>query len=101
MTKHDEVMKFISRFTSGDKKAAVEECFTCGCCYWFAHILKYRFQGEIVYDEIENHFGCKIGDIVYDITGDVTAKYKWITWFQLLIRDDLLYRRILRDCVNF
>lgn len=28
-------------------------------------------------DYVANHFGCKIQERVYDITGDVTEQYKW------------------------
>lgn len=54
-----------------------------------------------MYDQVENHFGCRIGDIVYDITGDVTNKYKWETWGSVRREDELLAKRINRDCINF
>lgn len=102
-------MKFIHRFTQGGKNKGIIETFTCGCCFWFAFILHERFYDpnawnqdlEIMYDQIENHFGCRIDGIVYDITGDVTEKYKWETWISLINEDELLAERIIRDCVEF
>lgn len=98
----NEVMNFIDRFTSGEKQAAVEECFTCGCCFWFAHILVSRFpQGSIAYDQIMNHFGCLIDGRVYDITGDVTDCYRWDGWALVCMQDAALANRVERDCIYF
>ena len=97
----NDILKFISRFTYGDRKAAVEECFTQGCCFWFAYILKRRFYGTIVYAEVDNHFGCRIWDRVYDITGDITEQYVWVDFELLSIRDPLHHQKIVRDCIEF
>lgn len=102
-------MKFIDRFTGGGKNTGVIEAFTSGCCYWFAHILAERFYDpdawrdntEIMYDQIANHFGCRIDGVVYDITGDVTSKYDWETWISVVQSDDLHTERIIRDCIDF
>ena len=50
-------------------------------------------------DYVANHFGCKIGDRVYDITGDVTCKYGWEAWIHC--RDQALMERITEDCIMF
>lgn len=98
----NEVMKFIDRFTYGEKQASVEECFTHGCCFWFAHTLVSRFQqGMLVYDQVMNHFGCLIGDRVYDITGDVTDAYFWEPWVSTCLHDPALAKRIEHDCIYF
>lgn len=79
-----------------------ETTFTNGCCYWFAAILKERFQDlnpEIMYAPIDNHFGTRIQDIVYDITGDVTNTYKWVPF--AAFDDPLEKERIIRDCILF
>lgn len=95
-----DVSAFLRRFHQSDN---VTDVFSFGCCYWFAKILFDRFSHlsgtEIMYDEIENHFGTKVGESVYDITGDVTAKYVWKPWADL--NDDLLRKRIIRDCIMF
>lgn len=88
---------FIRRFR-GD----AESVFTCGCCYWFSYILSERFWQDgafIVYDPVQNHFACRIGYGVYDITGDVTDKGKWMPWDTY--PDAVEKERIINDCVNF
>lgn len=109
MDRRDKVMGFINRFTQGGKNQGTIETFTCGCCFWFAYILQERFYDidawhedvEIMYDQIENHFGCQIDGRVYDITGDVTDKYNWQTWISVVDEDELHAEHIIRDCVNF
>lgn len=95
--KEDLVLDFIKQF----RDLGAKNCFSNGMCYWFASILRMRFNGEhchMMYDEIENHFGCEINGKVYDITGDVTSQYDWTPWYNIEMRDRLLYNRILRDC---
>lgn len=105
-----QVLAFIARFTDDGKRSEVIECFTSGCCYYFANALWLRFGNlifdkdtkiEMMYDPIANHFGCQIGDNVYDVTGDVTKKYGWNSWIQYAQSDDLESARITRDCINF
>ena len=105
-----EVLAFIRRFTNDGKHADVIDCFTNGCCYYFANAIWLRFGNlvfdkdhkiEVVYDQVANHFGCQIDDRVYDVTGDVTDKYKWESWFAFSKKDPVLTERITRDCINF
>ena len=99
----EKVIDFINRFTDNGRKKEVIDTFTNGCCYWFSRILLERFDGAyiaaLVYDEVINHFGVEINGEVYDVTGVVTDKYHWIKWSNL--SDDILKRRIIRDCINF
>lgn len=101
----NKVEKFIQEFkcAAGDP-GSIEMVFTSGYCYWFAHILTTRFaeeaDTEIMYDEIINHFGARINDKIYDITGDITDYYKWIPFSELIKRDELLHKRLIRDCIN-
>ena len=97
----EDIKNFIGRFNvSGD----VEKVFTNGCCYWFAKILADRFEQynpTIVYDAVSNHFATKIGDKVYDITGDVTdaCETYWEDWASY---PDFSHKsRIIADCINF
>lgn len=101
MTK-DKVIDFIGRFLENQPHGEVVATFTGGCCYWYAKILQLRFDNEaiIMYDEVANHFGTMIGDRIYDITGDVTEKYSWVSWASMS-SDNQHYQRIVRDCVNF
>lgn len=95
----NKVEGFLKRFHCSDN---IDEVFTSCCCYWFATILFRRFirdGAEIMYDEVINHFGTKINNKVYDITGDVTNDYNWVTWDS--IDDESLRQRIVRDCINF
>ena len=93
-----DVLNFIERFHLDD---GVDIVFTRGCCYWFAAILCERFpeQSRLMYDQIENHFVVEIEGRLYDITGDVTDEYDVTPWDEL--DDDLLKRRIIRDCIMF
>lgn len=95
-----EVRAFISRFTNNGKSKEVIDAFSYGCCYWFAHILRARFDGDIVYDEIENHFATWINGRIYDITGDITGKYEMLPWVGYDY-DESLRNRIVRDCIDF
>ena len=94
-----DVENFLKRFHLSEN---VDEVFTCGCSYWFAAVLFGRFIRDgatIMYDEVANHFGTRIKGKVYDITGDVTTKYKWVPWES--ITDSSLRARIVRDCIMF
>ncbi len=97
-TTKNEVSNFILRFhVSKD----IDEVFTTGCCFWYAKILEKRFIDKhpvIMYDEIEGHFGTKIEETVFDITGDVTNKYKWTAWDKV---DPIRRSRITKDCIMF
>lgn len=94
------IQSFIKQFSSYSNPI---ECFTCGMCYWFAHILYHRFQHEksvaIMYDPIMNHFGCKIDQEVYDITGIVSNEYDWYPWNEYASQDPAHTARIYRDCI--
>ena len=104
MIDKNRVLDFIEEFNGKGKWKQVIECFTCGNCFWFAYILNGRFVGlghyvAVVYDEIENHFGCKIDNEVYDITGIVTNQYNWELWDDVKKRDYLHTSHVERDCI--
>lgn len=95
----NKIDNFLKRFHSSNN---IDEVFTSGCCYWFAVILFGRFireGAEIMYDDVANHFGTKIGNKVYDITGDVTDSYNWLPWND--INDESHRKRIEKDCIMF
>lgn len=97
-----DVLNFINRFNPESED--IKNTFTQGCCYWFAFILLHRFYSdgaELMYDPTVNHFGTRISDRIYDITGDVTDKYGWVSWYYYSMEDEALRRRIIRDCINF
>lgn len=103
---HDTVMRFIGRFTNNGKRQEVIDCFSNGCCYWFASILYDRFFLDVddcfyMYDPVANHWGCQIGSKIYDISGDVTDDYDWVLWNNFMYEDTSLTKRLYRDCINF
>ena len=60
----------------------------------------FEFGAQVVYDGVVNHFGCKVGQKVYDVTGDVTTMFNWEIWDQYKDRDCLETGRIYRDCID-
>ena len=112
--RHQKILDFINHFTLNGEQTQVIECFTQGCCYWFAHILYSQFgeideygypyeYSDIYYDEVENHFAYydQMTNRIYDITGDITNKYNMNRWLDLSQKDELLFNRLIRDCIDF
>lgn len=96
----DYVEEFIHKFKFKYSKE-LEIVFTSGNCYYFAMILKERFNGEIYYLPIENHFICKIENKYYDIKGKIEVNETPYKWSSFIYHDEKLYKRIIRDCINF
>lgn len=96
----EKVLEFIKKFKFKHVKE-VESLFLYGNCYYFAVILKERFNGEIYYLPINNHFICKIDKEYYDITGLASINEHPYKWKDFKYFDELLYKRIVRDCINF
>lgn len=111
----DEILDFIKHFSGS------EDTFLHGFCWWFAWILKERFNVrgwfvEIMYDPVPGHFVAKFmrPDLYdfdthfFDIRGDVTVLYKQKWKDQKLYYMDLLeevdpahYAHLMRDCRDF
>lgn len=101
LTLSEQVLDFISKFNDKGTNTGTITTFTQGCCYWFAFILNERFKSfypTIMVDQVENHFGTKIGNVVYDITGDVSDDYDWD--FFSAIEDEAYLKRLQRDCID-
>ena len=106
-----DVLCFIGRFTTTADgtgyRQEVIEAFTRGGCYWFAFILCNRFmldyyEAEIVIDPTASHFGCRIGGkMVFDVTGEVTNKYKWVPWGKFAEKNGNQQKRIIEQCIMF
>lgn len=93
----NKIIQFIQKF---NKSKDIQTLFTCGCCYWFAYILCERFaEAKIMYDPIANHFVAGIKNRLYDITGDVTDKYKVQEWNSF--SDEAERQRIIDYCIEF
>lgn len=98
-----EVNKFIKDFKLYDNSGEVTDTFTKGYCYWFAYILKARFnRGSIVYYHAGNHFAFEVCGHIFDITGDITDKnVLFEPWEQFKLHfDPLVVQRLKRDCID-
>ena len=95
--KSENILQFIKRFS--DFGPQVVDCFTEGNCYWFARILAIEFVGTIYYNPIVGHFATMIGGVLYDITGVVENTDDFIS-IEEIYKDELLWARLLRDCVD-
>lgn len=100
---HEQIIRFINEFSKFGPE--VVDCFTNGNCYWFAHILYNRFfrdnyEGDICYDQVENHFCYYSKGHYYDITGEITdPKYHWESFARVARNDPALAKRLERDCI--
>lgn len=91
----DEVLEFINRRFSDESR------WVSGNCYYFAVILKERFNGVIYYDVIYGHFITKINDKYYDNKGIVNLEErKLVKWDDFDDYDSLQKERIIRDCIK-
>lgn len=97
----NDINKFINEFKQFGK--SVIKCFTEGNCYWFAFILKTRFpEGQIVLNNLINHFAFKVNDKLYDITGccDNTYEGEWVSWLDYQNTEPTQAHRIMHDCID-
>lgn len=95
-----EVLEFIEKFKFHEPKI-IEYLFMNGNCYYFAVILKDKFNGEIYYLPIANHFVCKIDNDFYDITGFCSINEKPYLWDTFEKIESTHKERIVRDCIDF
>ena len=93
----ENILRFIKKFS--DFGNQVVECFTKGNCFWFATVLAMEFDGEIYYDPIVGHFATMINGVLYDITGAVENTGNFISLKEIR-KDELLWARLQRDCVD-
>lgn len=90
----NQILDFIHRRFSQDNN------WVSGNCFYFACILCIRFPtGEIWYDEINNHFVCKINNTFYDWKGIYNPEYELVKWEDYRKIDALHFNRIIRDCI--
>ena len=93
----ENILQFIKKFS--DFGNQVVECFTEGNCFWFAMILAMEFAGKIYYDPIVGHFATMIDGAMYDITGVVKNTSDFMP-LEEIRKDELLWARLQRDCVD-
>lgn len=94
----NDVGKFIEKFQSPENNGI----FAGDCSYWFAAIIYRRFirnGAKIMFDIATNHFGTMVNGKVYDITGDVTRRCKWIPWLEF--QDDSVKEKVTNQYIMF
>ena len=95
---NDIVLKFIKQF----QNEGTIKTFTEGCCYYFAVILSNRFFGNIVYNDIDNHFAFERLGEIYDITGKIDNPNEYIkykNWIKYMKDEPANARRVIRACI--
>ena len=98
-----DVISFINDFKKFNP-IDIEKTFKNGYCYWFAHILKNRFYDinfptEIYYNDIENHFICRVGKRFYDIEGEVKNIDNYVPWDVYKTVEYCNAMVVYRDCI--
>lgn len=95
---NDIVLKFIKQF----QNEGTIKTFTESCCYYFAVILSDRFLGNIVYNDIDNHFAFERLGAIYDITGKITNPNEYIKykkWASYMEDEPANAKRVRKDCI--
>lgn len=101
----DEILKFIQRFPINDEDV---DQWMGHNDYYFAHILKMRFKGEIWYDLVDCHFLFRYFDEFYDWTGwrneynlnKPETMNNMMKWSELKKFDSSRAARIKRDVID-
>ena len=90
---NEQVIEFARRFGNVD--------WNNGNCYYFAVMLRTRFNGSVFYDTIAGHFVCRIYDKFYDSNGEYVPldASAVIGWKEFRKYDELQYRRIIASCI--
>ena len=97
----NEILDFIHR------RFCIDCNWKTGNCYYFALILKERFnkyKPKLFYDAIDGHFLCQINNVFYDWTGIANYPHEYAlkyikNWETLKNADELYYSHIVRDVI--
>lgn len=92
-------MKTINEFLEGMRNEGTVKVFTEGYCYWFAMILKERFDGELMYNPVQGHFCCRVNGELWDITGEVQDDGNWQEWWLYQMNEPLDAERVRKACI--
>ena len=95
-SKSQHILKFVETFRS--KHPDFQYLFTNGLCYHFAAILKNIFFGDIVYNDIDNHFAFDDGYNVLDITG-IIDREGFQNWDKYNRQERLNSERVANECI--
>lgn len=90
------ILEFVENFRN--KHPDFQYLFTHGLCYHFAAILKSIFFGDIVYNDIDNHFAFYDGVNTIDITGIIDSK-GFISWDDYVQKEKLNSERVNNECI--
>ena len=97
MTIENTVLQFISHYSNH------KSLFLNGQCYWFAHILFWRFRMfypcAIYYNQIDNHFATAISNHLFDASGEIPFTDNWLRWTDYASIEPLDANRVYRDCI--
>lgn len=95
MERKQEILEFIRRRFPNDNG------WLTGQCYYFALILKSRFQlGEIMYDVINGHFVYYEDGQYYDWSGCINPDGYYVIWEKFDEYDSLQKERIIEGCIK-
>lgn len=91
----NKVLEFIN------KRFLKDNNWLKGNCYYFALILKDRFNGTILYDVIDGHFVTLINNIKYDWTGIISeyGKHYYVEWDKFDDYDSNQKQSIINGCL--
>ena len=97
----NKILSTIQNFKASDPKS-FEEKYTCGDCYVFAQALAKKFNGQVYYLAIDNHFIAKISDIFYDIRGQISEEeiYECYLWEEYIDIEPLDAARVEYYCIQ-
>lgn len=93
------VTKFIEDFKKKHKEE-IEDTFSTGYCYWFAHILATRFKGDIWYNPAQVHFSARINDTLYDIYGIIDDESNWMSWYDFQLQNHEVAEQIISNSIK-
>ena len=90
-----------------ENEELAEKAFTRGNCYHFAVILEALFNGDIMYNPVENHFAFMDNELenLWDITGLIGSRYEltieknWYLWKDYEKFDAEESKRIIEQCM--
>lgn len=90
----ERILQFIVAFEE------MRDGFLNGKCYWFAKILETEFGGTLYYDDIMNHWATMIDGVLYDASGEISAK-GFMLWSEMEAFDKAHYERLKEYCIDF
>ena len=82
------------------KRFPKKENWLTGNCYFFALMLKERFDGEIIYDFTNDHCLLKTGTKCYDWQGPHDLPKHWLAFEEMKVTDPGWYMECMSRLVE-